>query len=176
VLVHRIGIVLVSVLAMEAIPLGILVSALLDSSLRHRARFALRLAGFTVIQAAPAGVLVAGMALRVLSEQAVGELLAVCVLSVFVSPALMPILLFHGPDQSGPSGKNDDEDHGPGPGRNGPLPPRPIGRLPLPDAEPSSARTRGPLPLAPFRWPRRPAHEPDRTPSRLLSALRCRWL
>jgi hypothetical protein len=67
---------------------------LLDSSLRRRARFALRLATFTVIQTAPPAVLIAGAALRVLGEQAVGELLFVCVFSVFVSPVLMPILLF----------------------------------------------------------------------------------
>jgi hypothetical protein len=165
------------VLAVESIPLGILVSALLDSSLRRRARFVLRLAMFTVIQTAPAVVLIAGAALRVLGEQAVGELLAVCVLSVFVSPALMPILLFLGPDPRGPSGENDDEGHGPGPGRDGPLAPQPIGGLPLPDADPSPVRARGALPLSRFRWPRRPTREPDRRPSRLLSSalLRC-WL
>jgi hypothetical protein len=169
------GIVVGLVLAVESIPLGILVSALLDSSLRRRARFALRLALFTVIQTAPAVVLIAGAALRVLGEQAVGELLAVCVLSVFVSPALMPILLFVGPDRRGPSGENDDE--GPGPGRDGPLAPRPIGGLPLPDADPSPVRARGPLPLSRVRWPRRPTREPDHRPSRLRSsALLRRWL
>jgi hypothetical protein len=65
---HRMGIVVGLVLAVESIPLGILVSALLDSSLRRRARFALRLATFTVIQTAPAVVLIAAAALRVLGE------------------------------------------------------------------------------------------------------------
>jgi hypothetical protein len=171
------GIVVGLVLAVESIPLGILVSALLDSSLRRRARFALRLATFTVIQTAPAVVLIAGAALRVRSEQAAGELLTVCVFWVFLSPALMPILLFHWPDRRGPSGENDDEDHGPGPSRDGPLAPRPIGGLPLPDADPSPVRARGPLPPRRFRWPRRPTREPGRRPSRLLSsALLRRWL
>jgi F0F1-type ATP synthase membrane subunit c/vacuolar-type H+-ATPase subunit K len=174
--VRGMGIVVGLVLAVESIPLGILVGALLDSSLRRRARFALRLAMFAMIQTAPAVVLIVGLAFRVLGEQAVGELLAVCVLSVFVSPVLMPVLLFPWPDRRGSSGENDDEGHGPGPGGDGPLAPRPTGGVPLPDAEPSPVRARGPLPLAPFRWPRRPAREPDRTPSRLLSALRCRWL
>lgn len=170
------GIVVGLVMAVESIPLGILVSALLDSSLRRRARFALRLAMFTVIQTAPAVVLIAGAALRVLGEQAMDELLFVCVFSVFVSPVLMSILLFHGPDRRGPFGENDDEDHGPGPGRDGPLAPRPIGGLPLPDADPSPVRARGPLPLSRYRWPRRLTREPDRRPSRLLSSgLLRRW-
>ena len=166
------------VLAVESIPLGILVSALLDSSLRRRAPFALRLATFTVIQTAPSVMLIAGAAFRVLGEQAVGEsLLFVCVFSVLVSPVLMPILLFAGPDRGGPFGENDDEDHGPGPGRDRPLAPRPIGGLPLPDVYPSPVRARGPLPPSRFRWPRRPTREPDRRPSRLLSsALLRRWL
>ena len=171
------GLVVGLVLAVESIPLGILVSALLDSSLRRRARFALRLAMFTVIQTAPPVVLIAGAALRVLGEQAMDELVFVCVFSVFVSPVVMPILLFHGPDLSGPFGENDDEDHGPGPGRDGPLAPRPIGGLPLPDADPSPVRARGPLPLGRSRWPRRPTREPDRRPSRILpSALLRPWL
>ncbi len=175
--VHGIGIVVVLVLVVESIPLGILASALLDSSLRRRARFVLRLGVFMVIQATPAVVLIAGAALRVLSEDAVGELLTVCVFSIFLSPALMPVLLFEWPDREGPSTDNDDDDHGPGPGRDGPLAPRPFGGLPLPDAEPSPLRARGPLPQGRFRWPRRPAREPDRRPSRVLSsALLRRWM
>ncbi|MGZ4177923.1 MAG: hypothetical protein ACXVUX_17050, partial [Solirubrobacteraceae bacterium] len=62
------GIVVWLVVAVESIPLGILLSALLDSSLRRRARFALRLATFTVIQTAPPVVLMTGAELRVLGE------------------------------------------------------------------------------------------------------------
>ncbi len=173
------GIAVGLVVAVESIPLGILVSALLDSSLRRRERFGLRLATFMVIQTAPAVAFIAGAALRVRSEEAAGELLTVCVFWVFLSPALMPILLFRWPDWRGPSGENDDEDHGPGPGpgRDGPLLPGPVGGLPLPDAEPSPVRARGPLPPRRFRRPRRPAREPDRRPARLLSsALLRRWL
>ncbi|MGZ4350884.1 MAG: hypothetical protein ACXVRX_10215 [Solirubrobacteraceae bacterium] len=137
------GIVVWLVVAVESIPLGILLSALLDSSLRRRARFALRLATFTVIQTAPPVVLMTGAELRVLGEQAVGELLLVCVFSVFVAPVLMPILLFEGLDRRGPFGETDDEDDGPGPGRDGPVAPRPVGGLPLPDADPSPVRARG---------------------------------
>ncbi len=172
--VRGIGVLFGLVLVVESIPLAILVSASLDSSLRRRPRFALRLGMFTMIQTAPAVGLIAGAALRVLSEQAVGELLTVCVLSVFVSPVLMLILLFHGPDRSGPSGENDDEDHRPGPGEDGPLAPGPIGGLPLPDADPSPIRARGPLPPRRLRSPRRATREPDRRPTRRLSSARPR--
>lgn len=158
------GKLVVMVLSLETIPLGILLSATCDGSLRRRSRFWMRFAGFVVALTLPAVVLIAGSAVRLGSEQAAGTLLWGGFLWGLVLVALAPLLLFDGLGFS--AGPADDDAGGPGPGDDRPSPPGPIGGVPLPDAEQSSLRRRGAHPAgAPTRG--RPAREPKRMPSRV---------
>jgi len=143
-------------LSLAAIPLGVLVSALRDRSLRRRSRFWLRFAAVVICIVTPWTVALVG---------AVGEPgfvvlswigLAWGVLLVGLAPP--PLLLFRG---SGPDPGPSDDD-GPGPEDDRQPPHRPIGGIPLPDAEPPTTRVRGPHRPRPAANPRRSARERER--------------
>jgi hypothetical protein len=80
---------------------------------------------------------------------------------------LVPALLYRRPGPS-PGPSEDEGGGGPGPEQPPARPTPPIGGIPipLPDAEQSRTRLRGPR--GPQRWrrPRRPAREPQRLPAR----------
>jgi hypothetical protein len=76
---------------------------------------------------------------------------------------LAPFLLFHEP---GPNAGPSDSDGGPGPENRPPAPPLPVGWIPLPDAEQSPIRTRGPSRGRLSPHPRR-SREPKPGPSRI---------
>jgi hypothetical protein len=149
-------------LLVALIPLGALTSAAFDSSLRHRSRFRLRFAGFAVGVTLPEVLVLLGATVGMVGEQMVIPLLVGLFWDLAVL-ALAPLLLFYGPGfDPGPS--DDDDGSGPGDGRPSPTPP--IGGLPLPDAQQSAMRLRGPR-----RWRRtarsrrrnrEPAHRPVR--------------
>jgi hypothetical protein len=80
---------------------------------------------------------------------------------------LMPLLLFGGPS-SGP-GPSDDGGPGPDSGNDRQPPPRPIGGIPLPDAEQAARRLRGPHKPRRSVHRRGPARERERPPLRTLS-------
>lgn len=152
---------LVVVLFVEAIPMGVLVGAVFDRSLQRRTRFWRRFTGIVIVVVLPElAALVAPV-----GEQAVVALvwgglawgLLLLVPSWFV--------LFHGWGFN--PGSADDDDSGPGPEDGPPSPRSPIGGIPLPDAESSSARVRDHRP--PLRAPRtrRPVRDRERPPVRL---------
>lgn len=151
--------------AVAGIPLGVLVSAVRDRSLRRRDRFWLRLTAFVVCVCLPDLLFLGGSAIGLVGGDAVMPLLAGLLWGLLLL-ALAPSVLFQGPGFD-PGTPPDDDGGGPGHGDDRPRTPTlPIGGLPLPDAEQSSVRLRGPRP---GRRPleRRPAREPTRTPSRL---------
>jgi hypothetical protein len=159
----------VIVLSLEAIPIGALVSATFDRSLRRRSRFRLRLAGVVIAMLLPALVTIAAP----LSDQAATTLFLLGLGWGLLLFALSSFFLFQGRDfESGPA---DDDDggggDGPGPEDDRPTPPAPIGGIPLPDAQQSATRLRDhPLPRPAVR-PRRPVRDrerrvPSRSPTR----------
>lgn len=79
--------------------------------------------------------------------------------------ALLPVLLFRGPVLD--SGPSDNSGPDPGPEHDPQPPDRPIGEIPLPDAEQPAKRVRGPHTPRPATRPRRPARDPERRPLRL---------
>lgn len=150
----------VAVLSLAFIPLGIVISAMRDSTLRRRSRFWLRLAGLVICMALPwmVGLVVA------VGEQAAGALLWIGTVWMLLLVAFVPLLLFRrGGSEPGPQ---DEGGGGPGPEHDGPPPHRPIGGIPLP-TERRSSRVRGPH--APRRGvrPGRATRERERRPSRL---------
>ncbi len=153
--------VLIVVLWVEAIPLGALVSALFDRSLRRRSRFWQRFAGIVIAVVLPELAAVAApvgeqtVVLLIWGGLAWGILLLV--------PAWFVLFDRRGLD---PGSANGDDD-GPGPENGPPTPRPPIGGIPLPDAEPSSARVRDHRPPRRTPPPRRPVREPERPPARL---------
>jgi hypothetical protein len=143
------------VVFIEAIPIGALISAALDRSLRRRSDFWLRVAAVALAMLLPALVAVFAP---------VGENAAVTLFWAgfgwgLLLSALSRFVLFYGCDY-GPGSAEDDGD-GPGPEDDRPTPPAPIGGIPLPDARPSAARLRDHLP-APAGRPRRPVRERER--------------
>jgi len=161
------GTLLAVVSFIETMPLGILISITRDHSLRRPPRFWARFAGFVLCITAPELILIGGAAAGVIGQQAAVDLLWGGFAWGVLLAALSPMLLFKGPN-SNPGRSDDGGGGGPGPRDDAPpTPPPPIGGLPLPDAEQSSTRTRGPH--APRRAPnrRRPAREPRRVPSRV---------
>ena len=155
----------VAALGLETIPLGILVSVAWGNSPLRRSRFWWRLAGLVLCITLPTLVLVAGVGLRLFGEDAAGTLLWGGFTWGFALAALSPVLLFHGPGWS--PGPSQDGPDGPNPQDDWPPPRGPIGGVPLPDAQQSAIRTRGPHSRRRPRGPRRPAREPKRAPSRL---------
>jgi hypothetical protein len=148
----------VIVLSLAAIPLSVLVSSLRDRSLRRRSRFRLRLAGFGIAMAVPWMIELPSA----ISEQGSLAPILLALGWGLLLVALAPALLFRGvaldPGSSDDSGAGPD-DH--------PRPPdRPIGGIPVPDAEQSAERVRGPHTRPPATRPRRPAREPERSPLR----------
>lgn len=149
----------VIVLSLAAIPLSVLVSSVRDRSLRRRSRFRLRLVGFVIAMAVPWMVELPSA----ISER--GSLTPVWIGLGWglLLVSLAPVLLFHGtapePGSSDDSGTGPDDDLQP--------PDRPIGGIPLPDAEQAAKRVRGPHPRRSATRPRRPAPEPERRPLRL---------
>jgi hypothetical protein len=148
----------VIVLSLVAIPLSVLVGAVRDRSLRRRSRFRLRLAAFVIAMAVPWMIEPPGA----ISEQAnlTPVLLGLGWGLLLVS--LAPVLLFRGsapePGSSDEGGTDPDDDLQP--------PDRPIGGIPLPDAEQPAKRVRGPHPRRRATPPRRSAPEPERRPLR----------
>jgi hypothetical protein len=153
--------VVVVVLVVETIPIGVLVSAAFDRSLRRRSRFWQRFAGIVIAIVLPELVAVVAP----VSEQAfvalfwagLGWGILLLVPSSFV--------LFHGWGID--PGSADDDGEGPGPEDGRPTPSPPIGGIPLPDAERSSARIRDHRPPRRAPRPRRPVRERERSPSLL---------
>jgi hypothetical protein len=150
----------VIVLSLAAIPLGVLVSAVRDRSLRRRSRFWLRVAALVVCISLPWMIATVGS----VGEQAFGALLWAGLLWGVLLVGLAPVLLFRGP---GPDPGPSDDD-GPGPDDDRQPPHRPIGGIPLPDATPPATRVRGPHRLRRAANRHRPAREPERErPSRV---------
>jgi hypothetical protein len=141
----------VVVLSVEAIPIGVLVGAASDRSLRRRPRFWLRFAAIITAIVLPDLVAVVApvdeetIVMLILAGLGWGILLLVPSWSV----------LFQG--WGFDPGSADDDGEGPGPEDGRPPPPSPIGGIPLPDAEQSSARVRDHRPPRREARPRRPA-------------------
>lgn len=148
-------------LSVETIPIGVMVGAAFDRSLRRRPRFWLRFAG--IVSAIVLPELVAVVA-------PVGEQTVVTLILLGLGWGILLLVpsrfvLFHG--WGFDPGSADDDGDGPGPEDERPTPPSPIGGIPLPDAEPSSARVRDHRPPRRAARHRRPARERERPPSPL---------
>lgn len=153
-----------AVLSVALIPLGVLVSAARDRSLRRRPRFGLRLGLFMVSVSLPEVVVLVGTSVGLLQVDTVGPLL----LSLFwglILVVLAPVFLFYGHDVD--PGQSDEGEDGPEPGEDPPSPTPPIGGLPLPHAEQSRLRLRGPRPALGRSWVARRDHRPAHTPTRM---------
>ncbi len=149
------------VLTVEAIPVGILVSAAFDHSLERRPRFRLRFALFLLSVALPDLVVIGGYALGLITDAFPMVLAGLGWGLALVT--LAPVLLFRGSGSS-PGSSDDGDDFGPG---GDPTPsPLPGGGIPLPDADPWPVRLRGHFSARRSVRPRRPAREPGRAPSR----------
>lgn len=157
------GLVVPAVLV-ALIPIGALTSAAFDSSLRHRSRFGLRLAGFLLGAALPELLVIAGAAVGLVADDPAMPLL-IGLMWGLTMLVLAPVLLFEGPGQ-GRGGSSDNGGDGPGPDDDRPSPKPPTGGLPLPDAEQSDVRLRGPGRLKRGWGPRRRTREPGRPPAR----------
>lgn len=151
----------VAIASLAAIPLGVLIGALRDPTLCRRSRFWLRFAGLVTCIGLPWLVdLSAGF-----GEDVAWVLLLAGLGWALLLVALAPLLLFRRPDSD--PGSSDDADGGPGPGDGGRSPQRPIGGIPLPDAEQSASRVRGPHTARRIARRRRAGRERERRPSRL---------
>jgi hypothetical protein len=148
-------------LSLEAIPIGALISAAFDRSLRRRSGFWHRVTGVVMAMSLPALVaLVAPVGERAavtLLWAGLGWGLLLCALSWFV--------LFQG-FGPGPS-QGDDDDDGPGPEDGRPTPRSPLGGIPLPDATPSAIRLRDGHHPRPSSRPRRRVRERERRTPRV---------
>jgi hypothetical protein len=149
--------VVVVLLFVEAIPIGALVSAVFDRDLRRRSRFWLRFAGIVIAIVLP-GLVALAVPVR---EQTVAMLIGLGWGILLLVPSWFVLFQGWGLDP----GSADDGD-GPGPEDARPTPPSPIGGIPLPDAEPSSARVRDHRPTTWPVPPRRPVRERDRSVAR----------
>lgn len=155
----------VIVLSLAAIPLGALIGSLRDPTLRRRSRFWLRLSGLVTCMVLPWIVALVGTD----GEQGAVTLLLIGLGWALLLVALAPLLLFRGPGSD--SGPSDDSGGGPGPKDNRQPPNRPIGGIPLPDAEPPASRARGPHPARRPVRSRRAGRGRERRPSRLFLRL-----
>lgn len=148
------------VLSLAAIPLSVLIGALRDPTMHRRSRFWLRFAALVTGMVLPWMVeLVAPV-----SEQAGLKLLFLGLVWALVLVALAPLLLFRASGSD--PGPSDDGGGGPGPEDDRRPPDRPIGGIPLPDAEQPASRVRGPHQPRHSVRPRRAARERERRPSR----------
>jgi len=151
----------VAIASLAAIPLGVLIGALRDPTLCRRSRFWPRFAGLVTCIGLPWLVdLLAGF-----GDRAAWVLLLLGLGWALLLVALAPVLLFRRPDSD--PGPSDDADGGPGPDDDGRAPHGPIGGIPLPDAEQSASRVRGPHTPRRIARPRRADRERERRPSRL---------
>jgi hypothetical protein len=146
----------VAALSVETIPIGVLMGAALDRSLRRRSRFWLRFAVIVIAIVLPE----VGAVLAPVDEQTLALLILGGLGWGILLLGVSWFVLFHGSRLD--PGSGDDDDDGPGPEDEGPTPPPPIGGVPLPDAEPSSTRLRDHRPPRRAARPRRPAREPER--------------
>lgn len=154
----------VVVASLAAIPVGVLVSSLRDPTFGRRPRFWLRFAGLVICMVLPWLVVLVG----VVGENAAFVLLLAGLAWALVLVVLAPLLLFCRPDSD--PGSSDDTGGGPGPEDDERPPPRrPIGGIPLPDAEPPASRVRGPHRPRRSLHPRRAAREREGRPSRPLA-------
>lgn len=151
------------VLSLAAIPLGVLITSLRDRTMGRRSRFWLRFTGFVVCMLVPWAASLVGA----LGDQLRFVLLCIGLAWALLLLALAPLVLFRGPGAD--PGPSDDGGGGPGPGDDRRGPDRPVGGIPLPDAEQSSSRLRGPHRPRPATPARRGARERERKPSRLRS-------
>jgi hypothetical protein len=149
------------VLSLAAIPLSVLVSALWDPNLGRRSRFWLRFGGLVFCMVVPWIVAL----VAALGEQVQFVLLCLGLAWALVLVALAPVLLFGGPGSD--SGSSDDGGPGRGPDDDRRPPHRPIGGIPLPDAEQSTSRLRGPHTTGHPLRTRRGARERERRPARM---------
>ncbi|HWD84552.1 MAG TPA: hypothetical protein VG321_02295 [Solirubrobacteraceae bacterium] len=154
-----------AVLSVALIPLGVLISAARDRSLRRRSRFGLRLASFMVSVSLPEVVVWIGSLVGMIRSEPVVPLL-LCLFWALIVLVLAPILLFYGHDVD-PPGPSDEGGDGPEPGEGPPSPTPPIGGLPMLNAEQSRLRLRGPRPALGSTWKWRRHPEPARAPTRI---------
>lgn len=154
--------VLVVALSIEAIPIGVLVSAAFDRSLHRRSRFWLRFAGIGIVVVLPELAAVVAP----VGEQTVGVLIWVGLAWGILLLVPSWFVLFRGWGFD-PGSADDDHEGPPGPEDRRPTPPSPIGGIPLPDAEPSSARVRDHRLPRRATHRRRPVRERERPPLRL---------
>ncbi|SRR5579884_3028025 len=149
------------VLSLAAIPVGVLVSTVRDPTMHRRPRFVPRLAGLVGCMVLPWVVTL----IAPVGDQAVVTLLLLGLAWALLLVVLAPRLLFGGPGSD--HGPSDGGGPGPRPGDDRPPPRPPGGGIPLPDAEQSAARVRGPhKPGRAVRF-RRGAREHERRPSRV---------
>jgi hypothetical protein len=148
----------VVVLLVETIPIGVVVGAAFDRSLCRRSRFWLRFAGVVIAIVLPELAAVVAP----VDEQTVVTLILVGLGWGILLLVPSRFVLFHG--WGFDPGSADDDGDGPGPEDERPTPPSPLGGIPLPDAEPSSARVRDHRPPRRAARPRRPARERERPP------------
>jgi hypothetical protein len=153
-----------AVMSVALIPLGVLFSAARDRSLRRRSRFRLRLAAFMVSVSLPEVVVAIGTTIGMIRSEPVAPLLLGLFWGLLVI-VLAPIFLFYGHDVD--PGQSDEGEDGPEGGEDPPSPTAPIGGLPLPNAEQSRLRLRGPRPALGSSWTRRRHHQPARRPTRV---------
>jgi hypothetical protein len=145
-------------LSVETIPIGVMVGAAFDRSLRRRPGFWLRFAGIVIAIVLPELVAVVAP---------LGEQTSVTLIVLGLGWGILLLVpscfvLFDG--WGFDPGSTDHDDEGPGPDDGRPTPPGPIGGIPLPDAEPSSARIRDHRPPRRAARPRRPDRERERSP------------
>src|ERR1700733_3741866 len=144
------------VLSLAAIPFGVLITSVRDRTMGRRPRFWLRFTGFVVCMLVPWGASLVGA----LGDELRFVLLCIGLAWALLLLALAPLILFQGPGAD--PGPSDDGGGGPGPGDDGRGPDRPIGGIPLPDAEQSGSRLRGPHRHRPSAPARRGARERER--------------
>ncbi len=143
----------VIVLSLAAIPASVLIGAARDPTMHRRPRFWLRFAGLVTIMVLP---WIVELVVPV-GEQAAITLLLAGLVWALVLVALAPLLLFRASGSD--PGPSEDGGGGPGP-EDDPRPPdRPIGGIPLPDAQQPASRVRGPHRLRPDMHPRRIVRE-----------------
>jgi hypothetical protein len=150
------GMALVLALSVATMPVGILLSALRDRTLRRRSRFWLRFAGLVLCMIVPWMVALAAAG----GEEAFFTLLWAGLAWGMLLAVLGQLLLFHPPDRD--TGPSDDDGRGPGPDDDPRPPDRPRGGIPLPDADQPATRVRGPHSPRPAWHVRRSTRERER--------------
>jgi len=150
----------VVVASLAAIPLGVLIGSLRDPTFGRRPRFWLRFAGLVICMVLPWIVVLFAR----FDENVAYLLLLLGLAWALLLLALAPLVLFCRPGSD--SGPSDDSGGGPGPGGGRRPPDRPIGGIPLPDADQPASLERGPHRSRRAPRPRRRAREREPRPSR----------